>query len=177
VTDFDTDFDLAVIGQIRTFSGHYVYPLSMSVEHIELVDIAHALGNICRFGGHTATFYSVAEHSVAVMRRVEEQGGDWLEMRCALLHDASEAYLGDVCRPLKRHADFKFYRRAEERCERAIAEKFSLRYPMPPVVMAADNDQLRYETEWIRDMMHRTEQPPMIAKVTFLHACETLGLL
>ncbi|MEI6061455.1 MAG: HD domain-containing protein, partial [Bacteroidota bacterium] len=67
--------------------------------HIE--DIANALANICRFGGQVPIFYSVADHSLRVCQMVQSEDADPRLALTALLHDASEAYLGDVITPLK----------------------------------------------------------------------------
>ena len=82
-----------------------------------ITDIAHALGRVCRFAGHTNRFYSVAEHCVHVARLVPLP-----LMRPALLHDASEAFIGDVTRPLK--AMLPDYRQIEARVEDAISDRF-----------------------------------------------------
>lgn len=82
-----------------TATGKTAFILSPEQSDIDIVDIAIALSRICRFGGHVkpeVPFYSVAQHSVVVSYLVPEE----LAMR-ALLHDATEAYLGDVIRPLK----------------------------------------------------------------------------
>lgn len=81
---------------IQTNSGQKVFPLDLAPEDISIGDIGHALGNICRFGGHCRHFYSVAQHSVLVSEYLPEG----LAL-AGLLHDAAEAYLGDIMRPLK----------------------------------------------------------------------------
>ncbi len=83
---------------IQTYTGRKFWPLDPRVEEIFIEDIAHALSLICRFGGHCRPFYSVAQHSVMVSRIVAK--GHEL---AALLHDAPEAYIGDMVRPLKQH--------------------------------------------------------------------------
>lgn len=97
-------------------------------------DIAHGLARVCRFAGHTSHFYSVAEHSVHVARLVDPRLG-----RAALLHDASEAFIGDVTRPLK--ALLPDYRAIEDRINVAIADRFLGDQPESlthPSIKAAD---------------------------------------
>ena len=99
---------------------------------IRIEDIAVALSRICRFAGHTLRFYSVAEHCVLVSRLVPQEAA-----LPALLHDASEAYLGDVTRPLK--ALLPAYRQIERRMERAIDKAFSIdSYKWRVEIKAAD---------------------------------------
>lgn len=81
---------------IQTFLGKPFWPLSPRPEDIDIRDIAHALAMTCRFTGHSQKFYSVAEHSVRVSRIVPAQFA-----LHGLLHDASEAYLCDLSRPIK----------------------------------------------------------------------------
>ncbi len=87
--------------EVETYSGNYLDVANPDPDRIELEDIAHALGNICRYGGHCERFYSVAEHAVFVSIRVERQGFSKILQLAALHHDDSEAYLGDIPRPLK----------------------------------------------------------------------------
>ena len=87
---------------METFSGKYFNPLNFKSDCIDLHDIAHALSLQCRFGGHCSKFYSVAEHSVNVyiiMGRM--RGSNSLNLVAALLHDAAEAYIPDIIRPIK----------------------------------------------------------------------------
>lgn len=125
---------------IQTFSGLAMFPLDPRPEEIALMDIARALSNTCRFPGHTHTFYSVAEHSVHVSRLVPQEDRAW-----GLLHDASEAYLCDIARPLKRLPEFSYYRRIERQLQSAIAERFGLDPDQPAAVTAADDLMLAVE--------------------------------
>ena len=84
---------------------------------LSLYDIAFGLGRVCRFAGHTGRFYPVAEHCIHVARLVPVR-----QARAALLHDASEAIIGDVTRPLK--AMLPEYRAIERRIEEVIADRF-----------------------------------------------------
>lgn len=82
---------------MQTYEGNQFWPLHPMIEDVNFRDIAHALSLICRYGGHCIKFYSVAEHSVLLSRAVSPENRLY-----ALLHDAAEAYVGDVVRPLKR---------------------------------------------------------------------------
>jgi hypothetical protein len=107
---------------IQTFTGKAFDPFDPKPEDICIEDIAHALANVCRFTGHSRQFYSVAQHSVEVATRLPHE-----LQAAALLHDASEAYLTDLPRPIKRRPEFQFYREAEERLQQAIYRRFGLK--------------------------------------------------
>src|SRR5690606_26884872 len=116
---------------MQVYSGEPFYPLAVKPEDIHITDIAHALGMVCRYGGHCRRFYSVAEHSVLLSHTVDPEHALW-----ALLHDATEAYLGDVVRPLKHQ--LPGYIAAELRLETAIATRFGLPGLMPDQVKEHD---------------------------------------
>jgi hypothetical protein len=88
---------------IQTFTGKKAHPFDLLPDQVCIEDIAHALANTCRFSGHCRTYYSVAEHSVRMSHLVWAGGDSAYLSMAALLHDAAEAYLGDVPAPLKRH--------------------------------------------------------------------------
>src|SRR5215207_10148348 len=112
---------------IQTLTGRRMNPLDAAPEDIDPVDIAGALANLCRFGGHSRGFYSVAQHSVIVCDLLEQQVATPDELMAALLHDAAEAYLGDLPHPIKHRSDLgTAYKVAEQRLEAVIAERFSL---------------------------------------------------
>ena len=98
---------------------------------MRLPDIAHALSILTRFTGHSKCPYSVAQHSVMVSRLTPSEHALW-----GLMHDASEAYLGDVSTPLKNV--LPGYRELEEHVQRTIARVFGLAWPMPSSVKDAD---------------------------------------
>lgn len=106
---------------MQTVTGRKFWPMDPRPEDVDIIDIAHALSMICRFGGHCLRFYSVAEHSVLIARKAPPE-----YQLAALLHDASEAYLSDIVRPLKR--SLPEYRLAEDRVQHAIRLRFSLGY-------------------------------------------------
>lgn len=116
---------------MQTFTGKVVDLANFTEDDVRLPDISHALSLINRFTGHSKVPYSVAQHSVMVSRLVDPKHALW-----GLLHDASEAYLGDVATPLKNL--LPQYRELEERVQRAIAMRFGLAWPMPSEVKDAD---------------------------------------
>lgn len=107
---------------IQTFTGRKFFPLAPEPADVCIEDIAHALSNVCRFTGHCREFYSVAQHSVLVAHRVADISP--VVAQWALLHDASEAYICDMARPVKRQiAD---YRTIEQRLEQCVAQVFGI---------------------------------------------------
>lgn len=129
---------------IMTYSGRQFYPLSPRIEDISILDIAHALSNICRFTGHVREFYSVGEHSL----RAAQQAPQYLKL-AVLLHDASEAYLNDLSRPVKHSAALVGYRAAEKHLQDMIGLKFGVEFT-DPLIHEIDNRMLMTER---RDLM------------------------
>jgi hypothetical protein len=117
--------------RIHTFTGKQVDPLNLQPEDIYIEDIAHSLAKQCRFGGHVKTFYSVAEHSYRMSYAVSKP----LAL-CALLHDASEAYLIDLPRPVKRA--LPSFVELEESIQEVISRKFKIPYPFPEEIHEVD---------------------------------------
>lgn len=132
---------------ILTFSGKYINFLDPSVNDYDIVDIAEGLGKICRFTGHSRVFYSVAQHSVLCSYNVPKEYA--LE---ALLHDATEAYLGDVSSPLK--ALLPEYKNLEQLHYTAIAKKFGIPEATSDVVKYVDLVLLKTER---RDLMNNKD--------------------
>ncbi len=132
----------------QSLKGRKVYPLDPRPEDVDIEEIAHVLGNICRYGGH-GPFYSVAQHSVHVMECVGSEG-DPEAMLVALLHDAAETYLGDVIRPLKRGgAVTQAYLDAEKSWGRTIGVALGVNgealATLPQFVKVADDQVLLAE--------------------------------
>lgn len=117
---------------IQTYTGRAFYPFDPRPEDVCITDIAHALSQLCRYGGHCRVFYSVAQHSVLVSQHAPDPHKLW-----ALLHDASEAYLVDLPRPIKR--SLPDYRAAEQRIMAAICARYGLPPVEPPEVKLVDN--------------------------------------
>ncbi|NBV87921.1 MAG: metal-dependent phosphohydrolase [Betaproteobacteria bacterium] len=132
---------------MQTFTGALVDLAAFTSDHVRLPDIAHALSLVNRFTGHTVVPYTVAQHSVVVSRLCPPEHALW-----GLLHDASEAYLGDVARPLK-HL-LREYRELEAHVQREIARRFGLQWPMPECVHEADMRALLAEKEWLLSVQH-----------------------
>ena len=107
---------------INTFSGVVFDPFAPSESDILPADIAHALSLMCRANGHLRHFYSVARHCLNCAAEAKLRDGSENLQLAALLHDAAEAYLSDVTRPVK--ARFPDYRRAEDRLQDTIYERF-----------------------------------------------------
>ena len=114
-----------------TRSGRMLDLLNPDPSQINLQDISHALSRVCRYAGNTEPLYTVAQHSLLVSAFCSQENKLW-----GLLHDAAEAYLGDVPKPVKDLCPD--YRAIEARIERAVADYFGLPYPIPVEVMRVD---------------------------------------
>jgi hypothetical protein len=113
---------------LQTVSGRWVNPFDPDPSQLDAGDIARALANQCRFGGHSRVFYSIAQHSVIVSELVEERTGDAEDAFAALMHDAAEAYLGDMPHPLKhRSALGEAFKAAEDRLDEEIRDRFHIK--------------------------------------------------
>lgn len=126
---------------IRTFTGLYIDVFNPTPDMICIEDIAHGLSNVCRFAGQIPEFYSVAQHSVVVHNYVNKE-----HRLQALLHDASEAYLGDMPSPIKRK--LPEYKKVEENLMKVISEKFDFDHNLHPSVKEADKKVLEKEWEY-----------------------------
>ena len=107
---------------ITTVTGKHFDPMDPGNQEFDIVDIAHALSLICRGNGHIRFFYSVAQHSIACAEEAIARGYSPEVILGCLLHDASEAYLSDVTRPVKK--ELPQYLMAEEKLQRAIWQHF-----------------------------------------------------
>lgn len=87
---------------IKTYTGVMMDPLEPKEDEIRILDIAHALSMLCRANGHFKSFYSVGQHSINCMQEAIARGYSRRVQLACLLHDASEAYLADVTRPVKK---------------------------------------------------------------------------
>ena len=130
---------------IQTYTGKKFYPLDASPKDIDILDIAHALSLVCRYNGHCKQFYSVAQHSVIMVKETSNLPGtpQW-----KLLHDSAEAYISDICRPIKPY--IINYDTIENRILECVAIKFNLNIDEYKDVKKADDTLLVTEQ---RDIM------------------------
>lgn len=170
-------------GSVHTYSGKRIFPLDLKEADIDIVDIAHHLAMICRYGGATSQHYSVAQHCVLMSEIVNPENS-----KQALLHDAPEYVLGDIVRPLKNTDSFgKGYRRYEEKVWKVIAKKYDLDPFLSEDVEEAD---LRICTNELRDLLGVEQKRPVAipdltivpmlpaeAEQDFLNRASELGLL
>lgn len=141
---------------IQTFTARQFFPLEPRMEDVDIHDIAHALALQCRYGGHVESFYSVAQHCLLVSHAVPPAFA--LE---GLMHDAAEAYLLDLPRPIKHSGMLDAYREAEDKLEFVIWMKFGLQLDLLPLaydglIKIADRRVTRTEH---RDLMKRAPAP------------------
>lgn len=141
---------------IQTHSGRRFNPLKPNPDAIVVQDVAHALSMQCRFSGHCREFYSVAQHSVLVSYICDHKDALW-----GLLHDATEAYLVDVPRPLKRSGKLQGYIEIEAVMQEAVCRRFGLPFAEPPSVKRADTILLATEARDLMSPLHSDWKQPV----------------
>lgn len=151
---------------IQTYTGRQFWPTNPRSEDVCIEDIAHALSMKCRYTGHCKRFYSVAEHSVLVAEILPDAAKLW-----GLMHDAAEAYMPDVARPIKR--EISVLLEMDNRITIAIAEAFGLSLPMPAEVHDADLVLLATER---RDLMALPPRPWISTERVMPLAREIIGV-
>ena len=183
---------------ISTFSGRRYYPIDPRADEIHLIDIAHSLSNTCRYNGHSRLFYSVAEHSILLARYVLDNGIETFHHNIkslaswALLHDAQEAYLGDLPQPLKHGTDMGIlFQIKEELNVKTVAQRFHLLGPKTPHpidefdrrILLDEKDALFVGAPLWSDLagvkplgVELTFMQPMEAKARFLQMAEELEI-
>jgi len=109
-----------------TFTGKKFYPFSPKSEDVSIVDMARALSNLCRFNGHVKHFYSVAQHCIVGADWIFDQTKSHKLAMAFLLHDAAEAYVGDMIRPIKHSGHFDYFKNIENEIMRAIHDYANL---------------------------------------------------
>lgn len=156
---------------IRTVSGKYVNVFEPDPETICIEDIAHALSMQCRFGGHLPQFYSVAQHSIFCADLADAD-----QKLAALLHDASEAYMLDIPKPIK--LKLANYGEIEDGLMKLIAAKFGFAYPLSDHIKLIDKRMLHME--WNAIMLEKKNNlevySTMKAKTFFLNKFKELSV-
>ncbi len=159
---------------MTTYTGRRFILFAPTPDMVDIHDIAHALSQLCRFTGHCQRFYSVAEHCWHTSHQVPAPFA--LE---GLLHDATEAYINDLSRPLKHHPQMQGYVDAEHTIDAVVRAKFGLPATPSPEVKVVDNTmvcteavQLMTESTWAHGHpkygFRLVGWPPAEAKARFL---------
>ena len=154
---------------IQTYTGRKFHFLDPRPEDIDIMDIAHALSMQCRYNGHCNFFYSVAQHSVLASKESQRRYPGNIDIAIGLLmHDAPEAYVSDVPRPIKRtifgNMNMGVFHYAEGVVEKAILKKFGIKKVDRRIIKKIDNALLH--TEMIQCMSTPPEnwflpEPPL----------------
>jgi HAD superfamily hydrolase (TIGR01509 family) len=146
-----------------TYNKIHFSPLTPISSDILIEDIAHALSLMCRANGHFPKFYSVAQHCIVCCKEAKARGlSDRVALAC-LLHDASEAYLADITRPVKKHLDE--YHSIEDHLLGAIFDKYlgGITPEEQYLVKKMDNTSLYYE--FYHFMGEELLEKPSITKI------------
>lgn len=148
---------------LQTYSGRPFWPFDPRLEDLDIEDIALPLSRMGRFGDHSLHHYNVADHSIWVMNQLlGQRPGVQL---AALLHDAAEAYLRDVARPLKRHPDMSVYRNVERRLLILILEWAGV---------LDDYREFEHVIQYADQVALATERRDLMAKGRFVWAIESV---
>lgn len=128
---------------MMTQSGVHVTPLDPQAEQILIEDVAHALSHLCRANGHTKYFYSVGQHCINCAIEAKARGYSKKMQLTALLHDASEAYMADLIRPVKQFMpEYSVY---EDKLLAVILNKYGLDAKLPMEIKEIDDAMLYME--------------------------------
>lgn len=153
---------------ITTYTGKYFDPTSPDMSKVDIRDIAHALSLTCRGNGHVKTFFSVGQHCILCAKEAEARGYDRRVILACLLHDASEAYMSDVPRPVK-HA-LPGYVAAEKRLLEQIYEKYlgaPLTAEEQALVKIIDDAMLYYDLKFLLNEIQDREEPNLRVELDY----------
>ena len=156
------------MSRILTYNHHLIDPLAPETELVQIEDIAHALSMLCRANGHFPTFYSVGQHCINCAREAKARGYTRRVQLACLLHDASEAYLSDVTRPVKQ--ELPKYKEIEEPLQNFIWQKYlgsGLTVEENRQVFEIDDDVLAHEFIQLMKWPLSEDVPTMYGPLTF----------
>lgn len=154
--------------QIRTYHGIYMDPFHPETYEILVEDVAHALAMLCRANGHIGHFYSVAQHCLNCEKEAEARGMSLRVRMFSLLHDATECYISDLTRPVKRH--FKLYYKVEAVLAEVIYDALCQSQPTPEefaCVGLVDDCLLYHEFLELCGVQMFDEEPPRFGELDF----------
>lgn len=148
--------------KMHTYTGLQIEPLKICETDINIKDIAHALSLLCRGGGHLNTFYSVAQHSINCAKEAMSRGYRHDIVLGCLLHDASEAYLCDIIRPVKQYLDL--YLQIETQIMNVIFQKYNLYllFDDLQIIKRIDDEMLQHE---LYELMNNQTKPVDTLKI------------
>lgn len=153
---------------ITTYSGAHFVPVEPVAADVHITDIAHALSMLCRGNGHVKQFFSVGQHCIHCAQEAKERGyGKRICLAC-LLHDASEAYMSDITRPLKKC--LREYRVFEERLLAVIYQKYlgsDLTEEEEKIVKKIDDDMLYFDLKVLLNEPSKEEEPRMASRFSY----------
>lgn len=135
---------------IRTYSGKKFHYVNIKPSSIDMEDVAHSLSNLCRFTGHTKFFYSVAQHSILVYKLAKKiYPKDYQVHYLALMHECTEAFMNDLCSPIKYMDDDTGlkYRKLEDRICDAVSDKYNLTKDPVAKAMVKHCDRIALDIE------------------------------
>lgn len=152
---------------ITTYSKVRFSPFSPDASMIKLVDIAHALSLLCRANGHFERFFSVAQHSINCANEARARGYSKRVVLACLLHDASEAYISDITRPVKKN--LLEYAAVETKMQNCIWKAFriSLNQEEMKLVYAVDDAMLYAEFDALMGEKVFPDAPEIISRPDF----------
>ncbi len=154
--------------EILTWGGISVDPFDASPSQIKINDIAHSLSLLCRANGHIDHFYSVAQHCLNCEIEAEARGYDGRTRLYCLLHDASECYVSDLIRPVKRR--FPLYSEGEAHLQQVIFTALGIGEPTPEewdAVGSIDDSLLYHEFLSLRGTRIFDYAPPLRAALSY----------
>ena len=153
---------------ILTFMGEEFTPLDPDINQIHIEDIAHSLSMLCRANGHIDYFFSIAQHSINCTNEAKARGYTARVQLACLIHDASEAYISDITRPVKYY--LTEYKEIEKRLQDTIYTKY-LGSALPEdeyeLMDQIDNDMLVCEFNALKKKKMFTSTPTLFSTPSF----------